>query len=983
MVAGRSLGRAALSAALLLGGLAFGLFPDEAGRIDWYRAQIGVPDRLLAHAHNGTTGIYATTEQGVLAAVDADSGELRWRQLLGEHIGALQLRGGRVLTQSGANESRVRVWDAHSGSLQWEFVQPPPARRAAGGAAAFVGDSEDVVAVAGDSLVRLAPGRAVPVWELRLNSTGTYRRLVVHGSSAFAVGERADGGGLRVVEAELASGRLQKQYDIADGVALGTGHTLVLDAGAHGVYVLWREAKSIVWQIHKLGLTRPLWDMYHAKLLQEELAPEDMLTSTLAELDSDSGSSTGTPRFALTYTKDRARKTVVIELIATSDRMDMRKLTVFRSDGAVVGGSAMPGARGAAVAVRTSGATWSVHGDGARAAKGEFAYAEAAHGPVVRAALYRTAAGSTRVLVQTGGGLLAALGPDSSEPLWVRDEALAHATDMAFLDLPPPASAAEHAAKATDPAVVTSAAARYLLRWAATARELGAWTAAGFGLLEQRDKAAHAAAATTGDHFGFHKLAIFGTRTGVVTALGTQGGARVWARYLAVDGASVAIEHVFVTRRCQPLGDAPPVVVVVGRGAQNATVVAALDALTGAPLADGRLRPLPFGHARAFVLPAVGDDGQQLVGLATDGAEPRLEVWPPTAAATQAFCAAATPFFFELGDGTGSMRVRGYRAECPAAAGTSLTTTRAWTFDLPEGEALVGAARYDGAQSTALLGRVLGDRSVLYKYINPHLGTLAAQRAGRGGVAVYLFDRVSGRLLHSAQHAAARVSAAHPFLATQTENRIVYQLWHDEIPGAAPARGYVTVVADLFESDRADVRDERAEFSSLDLRLPSVVMAAFVAPEPATALGTTRTASHITTRDVVFALSSGKLLAIPDPLLDPRRPVGALSADEQAEGLVPYMASLPLDPRRVLSHGHRVAGVRRVVSAPAHLESTSLVGAYGLDLFFTRASPSGTFDQLSPSFSKLNLVVTTLALAAGCLLGGPMVRRRLVARAWA
>ncbi|KAJ1847399.1 hypothetical protein LPJ70_001555, partial [Coemansia sp. RSA 2708] len=165
--------------------------------------------------------------------------------------------------------------------------------------------------------------------------------------------------------------------------------------------------------------------------------------------------------------------------------------------------------------------------------------------------------------------------------------------------------------------------------------------------------------------------------------------------------------------------------------------------------------------------------------------------------------------------------------------------------------------------------------------------------------------------------------------------------------------------------------------------LPSVVMAAFVAPEAATALGTTRTGSSITTRDVLFGLASGKLLALPDALLDPRRPMGAPTKDEQAEGLVAYAAPLPLDPRRVLSHGHAVAGIAHVRSAPTHLESTALVAAFGLDVFFSRTSPSGLFDQLSPTFSKANLVITSLALVAGCLLGAPMVRRKLTTRAWA
>ncbi|KAJ2713108.1 hypothetical protein H4R19_002415, partial [Coemansia spiralis] len=834
MVSGGSLGRAALGAALLLGGTAFGLFPDEAGRIDWYQAHIGVPTRVVAQAHNGTTSIYAATELGVVAAMDADSGEVRWRQILGERIYGLQTGGGRVLTQSEADGSRVRVWDAASGSLAWEYAQAGPAT--AGGAAAFVAGGGDVVAVAGDSLVRLRADGGAPAWELALNGTGTYRRLVQHGGSVFAIGERAGGGGgLRVVEAGLASGARKQQYDVADGAVLGSGHVVVLDAGASGAYVLWREEKNIVWQIHRLGLTQPMWDLYHAKFLQEDLTPEDMLTSTLAELDPEARGAAGGPRFAMTYTKGGVRKTVAVELVTTGDRMDMRKLAGFRTDSAVVGGATMAGVGSAAVAVRVSGGEWRVHGSGKRSAKAKFAYAEATHGPIVWAGLYRTAAGGTRALVRTRGGLLAALDPDASEPLWVRDEALAHAADMAFLDLTPPASAAEHAAQATDPAVVTSATARYVLRWAATARELVAWAASGFGVLDPHPATAGPAAATAGDHFGFHKLVIFGTGTGVVTALGTQGGAAAWARYLAVDGAPVAVERVFVVRRIQPLGDAPPVVVAVGRSAHNATVVAALDALTGAPLfGEDALRPMPFSHASAFALPAVGADGQQLLGLVTDEPEPRLVVWPPTAAAEQAFCTAAAPLFFELGDGPGSTRVRGYRAEC-AGASASPATVQAWTLDLPEGEALAAAGvRYEGgAQSTALLGRVLGDRSVLYKYLNPHVGTLAAHRAsssgGDGGVSVYLYDRVSGRLLHTAHHAAARVDAAHRFVATQTENRIIYQLWHDAIGTAAgnekeegPARGYVTVVADLFESDRPDDRDERPDFSSLDLRLPSV-----------------------------------------------------------------------------------------------------------------------------------------------------------------
>ena len=64
----------------------------------------------------------------------------------------------------------------------------------------------------------------------------------------------------------------------------------------------------------------------------------------------------------------------------------------------------------------------------------------------------------------------------------------------------------------------------------------------------------------------------------------------------------------------------------------------------------------------------------------------------------------------------------------------------------------------------------------------------------------------------------------------------------------------------------------------------------------------------------------------------------------------------------------QVAKTRKIMTSPALLESTSLVFAYGLDLFFTRVAPSNTFDVLSESFNKAQLVVTVAGLALGLFL---------------
>lgn len=56
--------------------------------------------------------------------------------------------------------------------------------------------------------------------------------------------------------------------------------------------------------------------------------------------------------------------------------------------------------------------------------------------------------------------------------------------------------------------------------------------------------------------------------------------------------------------------------------------------------------------------------------------------------------------------------------------------------------------------------------------------------------------------------------------------------------------------------------------------------------------------------------------------------------------------------------------------------------ASGLDLFLTRVSPSGTFDVLSESFNKAQLVFTVLGLLAAIVVTRPMVKKKLLNQKW-
>lgn len=83
-----------------------------------------------------------------------------------------------------------------------------------------------------------------------------------------------------------------------------------------------------------------------------------------------------------------------------------------------------------------------------------------------------------------------------------------------------------------------------------------------------------------------------------------------------------------------------------------------------------------------------------------------------------------------------------------------------------------------------------------------------------------------------------------------------------------------------------------------------------------------------------------------------------------------------------MAHSIQVAQTRNIITSPALLESTSLVFAYGLDVFLTRVAPSSTFDILNKNFNKAQLVLTISGLAVGIFIAKPMVRRKRLRERW-
>jgi hypothetical protein len=70
--------------------------------------------------------------------------------------------------------------------------------------------------------------------------------------------------------------------------------------------------------------------------------------------------------------------------------------------------------------------------------------------------------------------------------------------------------------------------------------------------------------------------------------------------------------------------------------------------------------------------------------------------------------------------------------------------------------------------------------------------------------------------------------------------------------------------------------------------------------------------------------------------------------------------------------------MQHIISIPSMMESTSLIITYGLDIYFTRDTPSGTFDMLNEDFSKSTLLLTIVGLTIGIVVANPMASIRFI-----
>ncbi|KAF7309403.1 hypothetical protein MIND_00311100 [Mycena indigotica] len=935
---------------LLCGPLSLAIQEADVGVIDWHTRLVGKPLAPPVFHHVGSESVIVVpTASNVLAALNTSDGSIVWRYVFDQADGLVNVRvdSDFVAALSGVGGSTLRIFETSTGAITREQRLKTPE-----GSPTGIDVAQNKFVLNSRSITRVGEGEWI--WDAPENQ-GPYSKLVHTDASLFAVGHNTDTFGLHLASIDPQTGStIQTAFKhLAPRIS---SFIVVADLA------VWIE--PVVQSLEFLQLIPSLQSSIRVEkelkwmaVVDVDLQKQGLFVGVLANGDAK---------------VLKVKEGGVIEAVHTFPANDGPQ-SIF-SGGLDNQGNAFIARLWTTIDSRTR---VEIYSPAQNLVQSTFLVNPHRQGTVTHLGIDRT-----RLAITTSTGSIQLW--DNEQLLWTREEGLASIDVAALVELPLPERIAHVAAN-------ESFISR-LLRQISDTKDFPAYAAA---FAQRFVGGVEDAVATTvdapliRDSYGFRQVLVVATAYGSAFGIDTANGAIIWTRVFGLGwagadvGGSVQPLKIFVL---SGEGEKKDAVIVALRKADNGlvdTVVFRIDPLTGQSITpvEKDTEQLLQGEdlirgplVAAFPLPS-----SDVILLIDEYFQ--VNPYPATEASDKLVAKVASkmflPFLQSFQDGP---RVVGHGLKLDEKLSDKYLAYRTWGLNLPRGEIVTRLIRPQVGPVVSY-GKVLGNRTTLYKYLNPRMFVVLTQStdtAPEPGCGLYVVDGVKGSVLYSVA-LPANGEAVCDVQATFTENWLVYHYYDGEGMGTGQTKTWKIVTVELYEGglDEKTRSSDMSAFSE-DLLQVEPLEQSYIYPHQVTAMTTTSTKFGITTKNVIVATQNNKVHEIPRRMLNPRRPKDRkpTAEEQQEEHLLPYELLMPDDPRRTISHQYEVARVRNIITAPALLESTSLVFSYGLDLFFTRVAPSSTFDVLSKSFNKAQLVLTVFGLGLGIAITRPMVRRK-------
>ncbi|XP_029689875.1 ER membrane protein complex subunit 1 isoform X1 [Takifugu rubripes] len=944
------------------------VFEDQVGKFDWRQQYVGKVRFSYFDAHvQGTKKVLLATENNVFAALNTRTGDLFWRHVdkAGPegNIDILMLHGQDAVMVVG-NGRLLRSWDVNVGGLNWEVVLDSGSYQAA----CLVGFQDNVKHVvvlkkAIISLHYLSNGHQKWIENLPESDSVDYQTVYSFGNGEVVALGLVPHSHITIVAYSVEDGEILKQIsldapwlsDIQSSCALiGKGMLTCVDPASLSLHMINLHSEAEMTQIPLQSLGLEVSPGFHPVLISSQPNPaRQPLSEFFLQL--------GPERYLLLQLNNGQ--------IVTLRDFNPAMLVSFATTGEKNVAAVMSPKNKTASSLNLFSAetgrrlldttiNFNLDPNGGKPEK-----------LYVQAFLKKDDAVGYRVMVQTEDHALTFL-QQPGRVMWTREEALSDVVTMEMVDLPLTGTQAELEGEFGKKAAIQDGLLSMVLkRLSSQLILLQAWISHLWKLFYDARKP-HSQVKNevtienlSRDEFNLQKMMVMVTAAGKLFGIDSKTGIILWKHYLDSIPTN-AVFKLMVQRTTAHFPHPPQCTLLIKDKDTGLATLHVFNPIFGK---KSHVTPpaLPQPILQSLLLPLMDQDYAKVLLLVDD--QYKVSAFPSTKNVLQQLQEMASSIFFYLIDSSQG-RLTGYRLR------TDLSTELIWEVVIPtEIQRIVSVKGKRPNEHVHSQGRVMGDRSVLYKYLNPNLLAVVTESTDlhqeRSFVGMILIDGVTGRIIHEAVQRKARG----PVHIVHSENWVVYEYW------STKSRRNEFSVIELYEGTELY---NSTVFSSLDRPYaPQVLQQSYIFPSSIATVEATLTEKGITSRHLLIGLQSGGILSLPKMFLDPRRPE-IITEQSREENLIPYAPELLIRTEWFINYNQSVSRVRGIYTAPSGLESTCLVVAYGLDIYQTRVYPSKQFDVLKDDYDYMLISSVLLALFFATMISKRLAEVKLLNRAW-
>jgi len=290
------------------------------------------------------------------------------------------------------------------------------------------------------------------------------------------------------------------------------------------------------------------------------------------------------------------------------------------------------------------------------------------------------------------------------------------------------------------------------------------------------------------DPYGFRQLLLFLTQKGKLICMETLSKQIIWTRFIGNDVNNFS--SIKLTNIRSSAVQYPPLVAVIGTFDDNgkeSSIIYSINAITGENYNYVNknipsVARYPFKLLQTFRLSNEEKEDKTRV-IALIKSENEVDFYPNIPEVIDSIKEMEKPIYFNLNDKIGGNTLRGYKLYINDDKKPQIDFLYNKTF--PNDEVIVSYGFKEPIDYVASLGKVLGNRNVLYKYLNPNIlavATVKPHEIYTSVLSIYFIDTVKGSVIHHSYYEGGGESNIMKPQIIQYENMIVCTFWNNGAP---------------------------------------------------------------------------------------------------------------------------------------------------------------------------------------------------------